>query len=94
MRIYQSLFGPVELTDERKEHILFFHPDVRSYFNHFQKALLQPGILRRSKHDPKVILFYTKIRKDKYLAVTVKTNHRFFVLTAHFTSRVQHNPFL
>lgn len=72
MKIFDSSFGHIELTDERKKHILFFHPEVRSYDRHFSKTLSIPDAIRRSKHDPKVLIFYKRIREKRYLAVTVQ----------------------
>ncbi len=94
MKIFHSSFGSIELTEERKRHILFFHPETQSYSRYFSKTLSSPDVIRRSKHDPKVLIFYKQIRAKKYLAITVKTNHRLFILTAYTSFRIQHTPFI
>lgn len=82
-----SVLGPVELTDERRKHILQFHPDTKKYQKHFQKTLKEPKNIRRSRHDPKVFIFYGLVEKEKYLAIVVKTNERHFILTAYLTKK-------
>lgn len=88
---YKSILGKaIELTDERKEHILLYHPDLKPYFSKVKNVLLKPGEIRISKSDISVLLLYkyfVNIIKGKYIAVTVKTNARWFILTAYLTKR-------
>ena len=91
MKRFDSAIGTVELTDERRNHILQFHPDIKSYWKHFPATLANPDILRLSKFDPKAKIFYRSASEQKkYLAIVVKTNHRNFILTAYLTYRIQH----
>ena len=92
MRRYSSSFGPVELTDERLRHILIFHPELRAQVKHFAAILISPAIICCSKTDTKVFIHYKLLRKKKYLAIVVKTNHRNFILTAYLTTKIQHKP--
>jgi len=81
----------VELTIERENHIVEYHPDVKDYLPKIQEVLKNPDQIRKSKHDPKVLLFYryfSNIRGGKYLVVVAKINERNFVLTAYLTDRI------
>lgn len=88
---YKSFLGKkIELTAERKKHILLYHPDMEPYFANLKVILLEPDEIRVSKSDPKVLSFYKyfdTIFNGKYIAVTIKTNDRWFVLTAYLTKR-------
>lgn len=91
MRKFYSPLGNVELTDERLNHILTFHPEIKTYQKYFTKALAHPDSIRTSKTDPKVYIFYRRIKpRAKYLAIVTKTNERNFILTAYLTHRIQH----
>ena len=87
MERFAMLFGEVELTDEREKHILEHHPEVRAYRKYFTEAIAQPNLIRRSKYDLKVLIFYYLVRKQ-YLAVVIKTNQRNFILTAYITNKL------
>lgn len=86
---FNSIFGKVELTQERKKHIFEFHPEVRSYRKYFPETLTKPDVIRRSKSDQAVLILY-KLLQKKYLAIVIKTNKRNFVLTAYLTDKIQH----
>lgn len=67
---YKSILGnDFELTSERKEHILTFHPDLKPYFSKLRNVFTRPEEIRISKSDPQVLLFYKyfdKIKGGKY----------------------------
>ena len=91
MKRFDSAIGVVELTDERKRHILQFHPDIKSYWKHFAETLASPDSVHRSKFDAEAKIFYRTVSEQKkYLVIVVKTNHRNFILTAYLTYRIQH----
>lgn len=92
MERFISQFGEVELTEERKQHIFTFHPEVQRQSKHFAKTLAEPDAVRRSKHDPNVLIFYQSVRAKTHLAIVVKTNQRNFILTAYLTDKIQHKP--
>ena len=89
---YKSILGrDFELTQERKKHILNFHPDLNSYFLKLKEVFLKPDEVRISKSDPGVLLFYkhfAKIKQGKYIVGVVKINSRSFVLTAYLNNRI------
>ena len=91
MERFDSIFGLVELTQEREKHIFTFHPEVRHQRKYFSLTLAKPKIIRRSRFDPKVFIFYRSLPRKKYLAIVVKTNKRNFILTAYITNKIQHN---
>ena len=87
---YKSILGKdFELTTERKEHILIFHPDLKPYFSRLKDVFTKPEEIRTSKSDSQVLLFYkyfAKIKGGKYIIGVVKINSRSFVLTAYFSN--------
>ena len=90
---YKSIIGKkIELTDERRQHILTRHPDVAIHFPKVSKTLLEPDEIRADKEDKNVLLFYkyfSKIGSGKYLVVVVKFNKRNFLLTLYSTYRIK-----
>lgn len=90
MERFDSVVGLVELTDERKQHIFQFHPEIKTLRKYLTPTLSQPDFMRRSRFDPKVFIFYRAAPQKKYLAIAVKTNQRNFILTAYLTSKIQH----
>jgi len=81
----------IELTPERRNHIIEYHPDIAAYLSKIGETLKSPSQIRRSRHDAEVMLFYkhfTDIKKGKYLVVVVKINERNFVLTCYLTDKI------
>lgn len=91
--LYASYLGrTIELTSERKKHILIFHPDLKPYVKLIKEVLLEPDELRVSKSDPKSLLFYkhfATILQGKYIAVVVKFNERNFILSSYLTNHIK-----
>lgn len=88
MQRFGSPFGIVTLTDERKAHILEFHPDVRRYLRHFASVLEKSEVVIPSVHDPAVVICYGRLPKArKYLAIVVKTGVKSFILTAYVAKK-------
>jgi len=89
---YPSVLGqPVELTDERRGHILKRHPAVAPFLDRIHEVLTRPDRVRRSTYDPNVLLFslfYCDILDGKHLVVVVKTDGRRFILTVYITRRL------
>ena len=92
MEVFDSPFGPIELTDERKYHILTFHPEVRGVWQRIPETLARPAATRRSKYDSNVLIVYGTISKNLSLAVVIKRNARNFILTAYVTRSIKHLP--
>ena len=88
MKRFESAYGLVVLTGEREQHILEFHPDVRSCLQYFAATLKDPELVVPSKHDLTVIIHYRFLpRRKKYLAVVVKIKPRPFVITAYLAKK-------
>lgn len=88
MQRFDSPFGPVALTDERKEHVLAFHPDVRRCLRYFATVLAKPELIIPSTHNSGVVICYGVLPKTrKYLAVVVRTGSKPFILTAYVAKR-------
>lgn len=82
----------VELTDEREAHIRRFHPDAVPFLGSLAEVLRTPDVRCPSTQDSTVVVYYkyfAKILGGKYVAVVVKTNDRWFVLTAYLTRRLR-----
>ena len=82
----------MELTDERRAHILLYHPDMATFLDRLAEVLRVPDVLRQSTEDPTVLVHYkyfADILGGKYVAVVVKVDDRRFVLTAYLTRRIR-----
>ena len=78
----------VMLTDERKMHILTFHPDVTRYLSRFAETLMNPDITTSSVHDPSVIICYHLLaHRKKHLAIVIRIGVHPFVLTAYLAKK-------
>ena len=94
---FESKLGKeIELTEERKQHILTFHPEITQHLDKFAQVLLNPDGIRRSISDKKVLLFdksFASIGSENHLRIAVKTNERWFILTAYLTKRLAGEPY-
>jgi len=92
MKTLQDCFGrTVRLTDERLAHILE-HPEMRDLGTEIERVLLHPQLVRRSRTDEAVRLFYEfyaqTIVGGKWLCVVVKYEEMdAFVVTAYLTDK-------
>ncbi len=90
---YKTTIGvSVELTSERRKHILSKHPELLGHVSKIKKVLSNPDEIRVSKLDNQVLLFYKyfdKILEGKHIVVTIKTNERSFVLTVYITDKIK-----
>lgn len=92
MSIFLTIIGEVELTTERKSHIILKHLEIKPHINKISLVLSSPDTIKRSKFDPDALLFYKyfdKIKGGKYINVTVKRGERNFILTVYITDRIR-----
>jgi hypothetical protein len=88
----KDCFGSsVRLTDERLAHILE-HPEMIGLRAEIRRVLLEPQMVRRSRSDEAVRLFYEfyaqTIVGGKWLCVVVKyAENDAFVVTAYLTDK-------
>ena len=84
---------PVELTEERWQHIVTEHPEVHGHQEKIPTVLADPEYVKRSKRDEQVRLYYRyfdTILNGKYLLVVVETGAtRSFVLTGYLTDSIK-----
>ena len=92
MRTLTDCFGnKVRLTGERLAHILE-HPEMAGMAAEIERVLRQPQLVRRSRSDAAVRLFYEFYAKTvidgKWLCVVVKYVPKdAFVVTAYLTDQ-------
>ena len=92
MKVIADCFGnPVRLTDERLAHILE-HPEMEGMEAEIERVLRQPQLVRRSRSDAAVRLFYEFYAQTmvggKWLCVVVKYEENdAFVVTAYLTDK-------
>jgi hypothetical protein len=92
MKTLQDCFGQkVRLTDERLAHILE-HAEMKGLGAEIERVLRQPQLVRRSRTDEAVRLFYEfyaqTIVDGKWLCVVVKyLEGDAFVVTAYLTDK-------
>ena len=92
MKIIADCFGhQVRVTDERLKHILE-HPEMAGMEAEIVRVLRQPQLVRRSRSDGAVRLFYEfyaqTIVGGKWLCVVVKyAENDAFVVTAYLTDQ-------
>lgn len=88
---FSSPYGMVTLTNERKTHILTFHPDITRYFSCFAETLTNPDFAISSVHDSSVVICYRFLaHKKRYLAIVVRTGAHPFILTAYLAKKPRH----
>ena len=83
----------IRLTTNRWEHILT-RAEMSEQEEKIKETLLIPDKIKKSKHDPEVLLYYKLYDKTpvtkKYLLVAVKVeNGEGFILTAFFTDKIK-----
>jgi hypothetical protein len=83
----------IRLTDERLEHILD-HPEMVELINQIGALLQDPQIVRVSRTDPQVHLYYRYYEQTmvgaKWLCVVVKQlDDDAFIITAYLTDKVK-----
>ena len=92
MKTLPDCFGrQVRLTEERLAHILE-HPEMKEMGAEIERVLRQPQLVRRSRSDEAVRLFYEfyaqTIVDGKWLCVVVKyLENDAFVVTAYLTDK-------
>lgn len=92
MKTLQDCFGnQVRLTEERLAHVLE-HPEMKNMEAEIEQALRQPQLVRRSRSDEAVRLFYEFYAQtlvgDKWLCVVVKyAESDAFMITAYLTDK-------
>ncbi len=90
-----SKFGKkVILSHGRYDHITKRHPEVLGEMDKMKETLASPKMIRRSKYDEKVWLFYRFFKEtpvtEKYSMAAVRVlNDDALVVTSYFTDRIK-----
>jgi hypothetical protein len=93
-KISKDIFGnSIRLTDERFSHITE-REELREQHSKIEETLLSPDIVKLSKYDPDVLLYYklyghTPVTK-KFMTVIVKISQNdSFILSGFFTDKIK-----
>jgi hypothetical protein len=86
----------VELTDERRRHILLKHPDLLpEYIDHVAETLAEPDEIRRNSRFPATRIFARwceNVKGGKFVVVVVVSDppptERYRVVTAYIARRL------
>ena len=83
----------IRLTEERLQHILD-HPEMVDMRSQLEIALQTPEVVRQSRSDSKVYLYYRFYEQTivgaKWLCVIIKDNSNdAFVITAYLTDKLK-----
>ena len=102
MRVTLSIACPyldahVELTDERRQHILDKHPDLLpDHLDRLVETVAEPDEIRQDTRYPSTYLFsrwHETIRSGKYLIVAIVSDPapavRHWIVTAYLSHRVR-----
>jgi hypothetical protein len=91
------LGGTVELTDERRQHILSKHPDfLPEYFDQLAETLANPDEVRRDSRFPATRLFahwFKSVKGGEFVVVAVVSDpppqERHWIVTAYIARKLQ-----
>ena len=87
MKIVRSKVGvPIRLTEERWQHVIKGHPELKSYQNKVLETVAQPDEIYQGAQGE--LLAVRKITEDKFLVVVYREIGREdgFIITAFLTS--------
>ncbi|WP_254568033.1 hypothetical protein [Oscillatoria sp. HE19RPO] len=80
----------VRTSEEYWEKLLVKHPDIADLEAEIQQALTAPDEIRRSSHDPNVLLFYLILKQKRWVvAVVRRLNGDGFLITAYQTDAIK-----
>ena len=89
---YKTVFGEeVNLSEEKWKHIVDGHPEVKRFAGKIKKVLTMPDLVKLSKRDPGVHLYYkffNEIYGGKHLLVVVN-GHAKTISTVFITDKIK-----
>lgn len=100
MEWFQDIQGrKIRLTEERRNHIEYDHPEMFGQIDKIKETLLNPEVIIKSKTDQDVELYYRYYAitpvSEKYLCVVVKVLEiDLFIITAYFTDTIKKGEIL
>jgi len=87
----------IELTEDRWEHIIYFHPEIGFEMNFIKKKLKDPDLIHAgNKYEILSIKKFEKppVSNDKFCAVVYKKfpeEKSVFIITSYFSGRISKN---
>lgn len=88
---FKTIIGGINLSKERRLHIIEHHPVMEDYLQNTKEVLEKPVEIRYSSRSDDTLLFYRyfdKIEDGKYIVVVVNTLDK-EVKTAYLTHRIK-----
>lgn len=98
MRRYtDELGGEVQLTDERLDHMLRRHPEMKHQLQRIAPTLAEPHAVTTSRSNRSVWLYhrlYPDLRgRNRYVCLVVKRRRDYsFILTGYLSRRIKGDP--
>lgn len=91
MEFIDSFDRRIELSDERWNHIIETHTEIKKLIKELEGALIDPELIKRSVYNENVVLFYRHykhIYEGKYMCVVVRLDEK-SIVTAYITDRIK-----
>ncbi len=92
--IVDYLNRKVRLTEERKIHIMEYHPELKDQMDLITEVLADPEKVVESRSDESIELFYRYYTNaavgEKYLCIVVKVlENDYFIVTVYFNDKIK-----
>ena len=91
MEFIDSFDRKIGLSDERWNHIIDTHPEIKEFLKELEGALIDPELIKRSVYNKNVVLFYRHYKHiygGKYMCVVVRLDEK-SIVTAYITDRIK-----
>jgi hypothetical protein len=79
----------IRVTKRYWEYIVAKHESVESLEEEVKGTLINPEVVRVSKEDPDVYLYYSRYRKYYLCVVCKHLNREGFVITAYLADKIK-----
>lgn len=76
------------LSDERWQHIISRHPELKNRKQDIQNVLLDPDLIIKTSRDPMVMIYHQNEGTRYYLAIVAHIEKR-FIITAFITDKIK-----
>lgn len=86
----------ITLTEERWNHIIETHPELKEMLKELEGTLQDPESIKKSVYNENVVLFYRyyeHIYEGKYMCVVVNLDNE-SIVTAYITDRIKRGEIL
>ena len=87
--VESSLKIKIKILKTGWKHICLKHPDLQGNFKILKECIESSEIVRRSKQDKQVYLYYKKVNGKYICAVCKHYNGDGFLITAYYSYRLQ-----